>query len=506
MKKMMTNMKTLVALLMAGAAVTSCSSDNEMDSLKAPAGKTYTMTVQATKDGDAMTRALADGGTTLTSTWSKDDVVEVWSVDGTTTKYGELTAATAGISTTLSGTLTTKPSNNETLTLKYLSPNYSTQDGTLTGFATSIDKVCDYATATVTATVDGDNVTTDAATFQHQQAVVKFTLKNSDASATLGATKLFVTADGNTYTVTPASAASVLYVAVPAISAKQVTLTAKVGDTYYDFGKTSATFENGKFYRVTVKMTEVPSAIPGLFSISSGEKVVFSKGNLKYNGTTWSFFDNQYDYYTTHDGTNWDKFGWSTSATTYGMNTSTDDSTYSGDFADWGNNSDLQTALGTGWFTLSSDEWTYLFDTRTTATTNMPTGTNSGAARYTKATVAEVPGVILFPDNYAHPAGVTVTVSNAAYNTGTNDYTTFTVDASNWVTMQSAGCVFLPAAGYRSGSSPVAPGQGGCYWSATPGGTDVAYFVNFYPGYLYLANHYSRNYGFSVRLVRQVQP
>ena len=39
MKKMMTNMKTLVALLMAGAAVTSCSSDNEMDSPKAPAGR-----------------------------------------------------------------------------------------------------------------------------------------------------------------------------------------------------------------------------------------------------------------------------------------------------------------------------------------------------------------------------------------------------------------------------------------------------------------------------------
>ena len=35
MKKMMTNMKTLVALLIAGAAVTSCSSDTTMDSLKA---------------------------------------------------------------------------------------------------------------------------------------------------------------------------------------------------------------------------------------------------------------------------------------------------------------------------------------------------------------------------------------------------------------------------------------------------------------------------------------
>ena len=257
MKKMMTNMKTLVALLMAGAAVTSCSSDNEMDSPKVPAVRTYTMTVQATKGGDAMTRALADGGTTLTSTWSAGDVVEVWSADGTTTKYGELTAATAGASTTLTGTLTTLPENGATLTLKYLSANYSTQDGTLTGTDNSIDKKCDYATATVTATVDGDNVTTDAATFQHQQAIVKFTLKNKATTAALDVDKLFVTAGGITYTVQPTAAASVLYVAVPAISSKQVTLTALSGSTYYDFAKAGISFASGSFYRINAGLVEV---------------------------------------------------------------------------------------------------------------------------------------------------------------------------------------------------------------------------------------------------------
>lgn len=257
MKKMMRNMNTLVALLMAGAAVTSCSSDNEMDSLKAPAGKTYTMTVEATKGGDAMTRALELGaeGKTLTATWSAGDEVKVY--NSSSVELGTLTAQAAGSSTTLAGTLTTLPTDQETLTLKYLSPNYSSQDGTLTGTANSIDKVCDYATATVTATVDGDNVTTTAAAFENQQAVVKFTLKNKATTAALDVDKLFVTAGGITYTVQPTAAASVLYVAVPAISSKQVTLTAQSGITYYDFAKSGISFASGSFYRINAGLVEV---------------------------------------------------------------------------------------------------------------------------------------------------------------------------------------------------------------------------------------------------------
>ena len=109
-------------------------------------------------------------------------------------------------------------------------------------------------------------------------------------------------------------------------------------------------------------------AINGKFSVSATKQVYFSKGNLRYASSAWSFFDNQYDYYTSYSEDAWDKFGWSTSTSAYGMNTSTAYSDYSGDFVDWGSNSDLQTALGTGWFTLSSAEWTYLFNTRSAST------------------------------------------------------------------------------------------------------------------------------------------
>lgn len=120
MKKMMTNMKTLVVLLMAGAAVTSCSSDNEMDSLKAPAGKTYTMTVQATKGGDATTRALELGaeGKTLTATWTTTGNVYVKKDD--TWATGSLKPQTAGASTTLKGTLDDiEIQANDELTLQF---------------------------------------------------------------------------------------------------------------------------------------------------------------------------------------------------------------------------------------------------------------------------------------------------------------------------------------------------------------------------------------------------
>ena len=274
---------------------------------------------------------------------------------------------------------------------------------------------------------------------------------------------------------------------------------------------TPLTFEQGGEYEIPVSVagvaapvtpdpgdTVLDGALSGKFSVSATKQVNFSKGNLRYASGTWSFFDNQYDNYTSYSADAWDKFGWSTSATTYGMNTSKDNSTYSGNFVDWG------ATMGTGWFTLSKDEWVYLFNTRTTATTNMPTGTNSGAARYTKATVAGVSGVILFPDNYAHPAGVTVTVSNAAYNTGDKDYTTFTVDASNWVTMQSEGCVFLPVAGYRNGTSLYVVGSQGYYWSSTANDTD-AYYMYFHSGTVNPASSSSRKYGTSVRLVYPVE-
>ena len=213
-------------------------------------------------------------------------------------------------------------------------------------------------------------------------------------------------------------------------------------------------------------------AISGVFSVSSTKKVYFSKGNLRYASGAWSFFDNQYDYYTSYSADAWDHFGWSTSATTYGMNTSTNSGAYSGDFVDWG------ATMGTGWRTLSSDEWDYLLDTRT-----VNGGTGDGKS-YTKGqSVNGTLGLVIYPDDY----------TGAVYS------------GSDWATFESAGCVFLPAAGRRKSSTVERAGSDGYYWSSSPDAEEADYARNVYFSSDFLGSSFSDRYrGFSVRLVREV--
>ena len=195
MKKILSDIRTLAALLMASATFVACSSeDNITDEQPVqPTEHVYTMTVSAQKGGNAAdsrsatTRALSLGGVdnkTLNATWAEGERVTVYNVTRGADLEGYLEAQSDGASTTLKGTLTGTIETGDRLTLKFLSPAYNTQDGTLTGSATSIDKVCDYAEATVTvASVAGGNITTTTgANFTNQQAIVKFTLKDQDGN------------------------------------------------------------------------------------------------------------------------------------------------------------------------------------------------------------------------------------------------------------------------------------------------------------------------------------
>ena len=217
-----------------------------------------------------------------------------------------------------------------------------------------------------------------------------------------------------------------------------------------------------------------PGTINSLFSINgSGDQVYFSQGNLRYTSGAWSFFDNQWDYYTTYSADSWDKFGWSTSATTYGKSTSTTTSDYSGDFVDWG------ATIGSGWRTLTSAEWTYVFNTRT-----VNGGTGNGKSYTLGQSVNGQLGIVIYPDNY----------TGSVYA------------GSNWASFEAAGCVFLPAAGYRSGTSVGGAGEYGCYWSSTLYSSDNPYHLYFHSNGVSPANNdRGRQCGYSVRLVRQVE-
>jgi hypothetical protein len=504
--------------------------------------QTYKMSIQASKGTDSQAngprRVLSLDGNTLNATWKAGEQVTVYNETQSADLTGHLEAQTSGANVQLEGTLSGAVSVGDELLLKYQTPNnYATQDGTLEYISAN----CDYATATVTvATVEGGAITADAdAVFANQQAIVKFTLKNEDGSATIEAKPLVIEVAGGTYTVTPASATSEMYVALPGFTSQNITFTATVGSDTYKKEVASVSLTNGEFYQITVEMTKQAPAYKeyGPFSVSSTQKVNFSQGNLQFTRTstsdawstgTFSFMDNQYDYIETSNvsgnyanETAIGLFGWATSNinepanTNYlPTNTNATNASYGSGITsgnvnwatahanyDWGANTG---DLGTGWRTLTKDEWTYLFNTRTGDKAATVDGT--AGRTYTKATIntdgTAVKGIILFPDGGTFAASEFSAVGSP--NTANADYTT-TCTTAQWNALQTKGCVFLPAAGYRNGTSVSNVGSNGRYWSSTSYNGADAYRVYFIGGEVDPAGHNYRSLGFSVRLVKNVE-
>ena len=209
-----TTLLCCLAAVITVSLFTSCDKSESFSPDITPESSVYTMTVKA---GKVATRALALGEhSSISATWTEGDIIEVWTADGTTTKYGTLTAESGGTaSTTFTGELDAAPQNGEELLLKYGSPDYASQDGTLTGNAKSIDKICDYALATVTATVSGTTVITTDADFVSQQAIVRLQLYRKNDGAALVAKKIILQFGGTTCTITPSSPTDFYYVAIP---------------------------------------------------------------------------------------------------------------------------------------------------------------------------------------------------------------------------------------------------------------------------------------------------
>ena len=259
---------------------------------------------------------------------------------------------------------------------------------------------------------------------------------------------------------------------------------------------------------------ETPSQSIGVFSVGEGKQVTFSPGNLQYTQSTntWSFASAQWEMIGTDNVTGgsvssdptWgdskegtaladkvDLFGWSTGATNFGVSTSIDDAEYSGSFIDWGTNKIGNDAPNT-WRTLTDDEWWYLLNTRPNASSL------KGVAQ-----VNGVNGLILLPDNWTCPAGITFKSdfhsewSVEAYG----QYQTFSAD--QWSKLESAGAAFLPASGYRYGSLVYHVHGNGIYWYATESDIGDADYLNFTSSGPFIGSSY-RYYGLSVRLVKDL--
>ena len=225
----------------------------------------------------------------------------------------------------------------------------------------------------------------------------------------------------------------------------------------------------------------------GPFSVSEKKTVFFSPGNLQYQPSTktWRFAEHQWEVIGEGNNLNipipsasWiDLFGWGTGNNPTLISTNNDAFST---FMEWGVN-----AISNGgneanmWRTLTNEEWEFLIKERPNA-----------KALYGLGHANERFGLILLPDDWTLPAGLSFT--------GKND--TYTSD--EWSVMEAAGAVFLPAAGYRHcGGVVYDVGSDGYYWSSTPYGSGYAWALLFGPGVMGMYDN-SRCNGPSVRLVR----
>ena len=69
----------------------------------------------------------------------------------------------------------------------------------------------------------------------------------------------------------------------------------------------------------------------------------------------------------------------------------------------------------------------------------------NAASKWFRATVNNVKGVVLLPDEY--------TENTIPYITGVTGFTTNNISAEDWTIMENEGAVFLPAAGQRNGTT-----------------------------------------------------
>lgn len=142
-----------------------------------------------------------------------------------------------------------------------------------------------------------------------------------------------------------------------------------------------------------------------------------------------------------------------------------------------------------GWRALTGSEWTYLLVTRDV------NGNSLG-------TVNGKPGLIILPDNFVLPEGLSF-IGNHAH-VEENIYS-----SAEWAQMSAAGAVFLPADGYGYNDGSYKTDNvnlQGNYWSSTPNpsASEKAYVIQFEELTIHNKQSYDTTMYYSVRLGRTV--
>lgn len=294
-------------------------------------------------------------------------------------------------------------------------------------------------------------------------------------------------------------------------------------------GTSSAERWGGNPVRLVQDLPIAPSYQPKPISVAENKKVCFAPGNLQCtnrNATpmTWEFSEYQYDIVGNQNITyilkntkpltfqkalsdKIDLLGWSADQanTLFGTIPSTDRADYAAnEFLDWGENI-IGTEPADEWYTLSSEEWNYIFMERTNATQLFGFGSVNG-----------INGLIILPDAWTTPAGITFNSAatkniplndmGSGYENEDNDnYTHNTYTIYEWALMEQAGAVFLPAGGERNGLNLSEINTSGNYWSASFV-TNAALCMNFNNSILNPMLSSDRPSGYSVRLAQEYMP
>lgn len=284
------NIFTLAALALTMAACTSEDLTQQQSSQPGPdhsKGLPFTATIS----GKATTRAITENTTdgTLETSWKVDEKVALMHngvVDVMTVSEVDPTTKAA----TITGTITGSPTDGEEVDLIYpasvvdVSGEVKTneqllgsQDGTLATIAEKYDlRTCEDAKLKV---VSGSATINGTVSLQNQLAIVKFSL--TDGTSALSASKFEIldkTGSAIT-TVTPSSAASEFYVAMPPANAQAFHFVATKGDEKYYYSKYGATLVAGKYYQQDMTLADMLHTPLTLEATEDGTTITAKCGN-----------------------------------------------------------------------------------------------------------------------------------------------------------------------------------------------------------------------------------
>ena len=268
-------MKTTKLFFMAALALmtAACSNDdNDLTTQQPQKAKGITITAQlAPKTSGATTRAVSEDAVNkkIVAEWAENEHIAIlYTKDAT--KYAAdatITAVDGDGAATITFTVEAGTPDNTTCTLVYplsaakddhtgvkdAATLLAAQNGTLNA---NLD--VRVGAGTIQTTTPGLTVTTQPAA---QFAIFKFTTQSKpDQSSSLqstSVTKLTVTIGTQDYVITPASATSTLYAALPAVDGQTVSFTATDGSNLYAASKAGVSFDAAKYYQSTVKMGKV---------------------------------------------------------------------------------------------------------------------------------------------------------------------------------------------------------------------------------------------------------